>query len=835
MSALSKLFLIFILSICILKAQDEHQNIENIKFHGLTYISNNLAQDIVNIKVGDKIDLKKVNDSILTFYSQGYFSDIYATFKDGVLSFHFKERPAIASVEIKGYGTQSEKDTLYGQIGIKKGDTFSEIKLNKGIDTLKQILSYKGYYGSVVEPDLKYLNDNKAVSIIINVNRGDTIKIYKSEYFGAKSLKHRQIESLSANKQKDPLGFLWGLHDGKLVLNELELDNLRIQDVYKRYGYLDANISKPLLNVDMDSKKAELYYQVEEGVQYTVKSISFEMSHNDKDKINEYELRKNLNSKVGQIVDIQNMRSDMELLKYKMANLGYAFASATPDIKQDRDNKEVEILYHLNYGQKVKISDVVVSGNTKTWDRIIRREVLIAPGDEYSLEKIKSSENALNRAGYFEKVIIEEKRISDSLMELVVKVTEGRTGDLSFGLGYGSFYGFTLNGSVNERNLFGSGLSASIYANLSLGGLAKRSNDPRLANLVTQQVFNISLTNPRVLDSAWSFSPNIYYSQYLNYVYTQQTYGFGFTVGKLLTPTLRFNVGYDLNLTNTFGFIDIFGNPQPAYAKYFSSTSDDVGSGQKGIWNRNYSGANAPIKSSITPSIVFDNTDDYYFPKNGISLNFSTQFSGLFGDVRNAKIYGKAAFYYDLSKMIKLDLIGRYKTQVGYIARYSREDFLSLNDTFYMGGVGSVRGYTSYSITPIDSNGLRTGGDGMFTNSIELSYGLVPSAKLRVALYADYGILSYAGSNNQADFIRFGTLASPTNFLTRGAAGASIEWVSPIGPIVIVFPFLWYGPTDGARAANKLFSYEEASKIRSSNNFLTDYPSYFEFTMGTRF
>ena len=155
-------------------------------------MSESIAKEIINIENGEELNEEKLNKAILNLYKQGYFRDIYATFDNGILEFHVQEKPSIASVEIKGYGTQSEKDTLYGQIGIKKGETFDSIKLENAIDKLKQMLEYKGYYGSVVEPDVQTISDGKAVAITLNVNRGNEIYIEKSYYEGASQLKKRK-------------------------------------------------------------------------------------------------------------------------------------------------------------------------------------------------------------------------------------------------------------------------------------------------------------------------------------------------------------------------------------------------------------------------------------------------------------------------------------------------------------------------------------------------------------------------------------------------------------------------------------------------------------------
>lgn len=795
------------------------EKIKSIKYDGMLYMSPMLAGEVTQIQPGDELDPESINKAILALYDQGYFKDVYATFADGVLTFHFKEKPRVASIEIKGYGTEQEKETLYTQMGVKKGDTFDEEKLEKAKDILKTILEYQGYYGTVIETDLKPVNNDGAYAITLNVNRGDNIIIKHSTYDGAEKLKKRTIESLSANKQRDFMGWFWGLNDGKLHLNDLEYDSLRIQDVYMRNGFLDASVSAPFLNANLSTYTANLYYQITEGTQYKVSEVDIDI---DNEVVPISKLLKATKVKKNQIFDIENLRGDVQILKREVADKGYAFAVIKPDLDKDQKNGLVKVIYHIEVGDKVYINDVIISGNTRSSDRIIRREILLAPGDLYSLSKVSDSENALRRLGFFDNVKINEKRISENSMDLLVSVQEGRTGQLQFGLGYGSFGGLMVNGSVSERNLFGTGQSGSIYANIATGtGSYNNSYYNSLgynsiANYGRQFSGNISLTNPRIFDSRYSTSGSLYANYYVNYQYIQQSGGFSISGGRLFfNNKLRLSLGYDINATKTFGF------SSPLYERYYSAHTQNVNTGGGfpvyGLWNRDY---HLPIDSSITPSISFDNTDDYYFPKNGIIASAYAQFSGVGGNVRNAKLYAKFAAYYYLKDSIGIDLIARYKAQGGYIFRYNKNDFLSLNNTFYMGGVTTIRGFQSGSVSPKDNLGLWVGGDGMFTNSVELSYGLLEAAKMRISAYFDWGFLTYKGQRIQtpngtvgmANFIDYGVPGAGVEQLEwRAATGIALEWVSPMGPIVLVFPLKVFNEQPG------------------------DYTSHFEFTMGTRF
>ncbi|PAF54585.1 outer membrane protein assembly factor BamA [Helicobacter sp. 13S00482-2] len=784
------------------------EKIKTIQYDGLQYMSPMLAGEVTEIQEGDTLESAKLDKAILALYNQGYFKDIYATFDGGVLIFHFTEKPRVASIEIKGYGTEQEKETLYTQMGIKKGDTFDDQKLEKAKNILKTILEYQGYYGTVIETDIAPVASSGAYSIIMNVNRGDNILIKKATYEGREKLKIKDLESLSANKQRDFMGWMWGLNDGKLHLNDLEYDSLRIQDVYMRHGFLDANVSSPFLDANFSNYSASLYYKIIEGTQYKVSEIEITI---DNEVVPIKQLLKAIKVKKGEIFNIENLRADTQILKRKIADKGYAFALVKPDLDKNETDGEVKVLYHIQVGDKVHIGDVLISGNTRTSDRIIRREILLAPGDEYSLSKVNDSENALRRLGFFDNVKIEERRVSADSMDLLVNVQEGRTGQLQFGLGYGSYGGLMINGSVSERNLFGTGQSGSIYANIATGTGSTYTNPYGGTSNGRQFSGNISLSNPRIFDSKYSASENLYANYYVNYQYIEQSGGFGVTAGRLLTNTLRVSLGYDVNVTKTYDF------SSAAYERFYASKDqivahDTEGNPIYGIWDKDY---HIPIASSITPSISFDNTDDYYFPKNGIIASAYAQFNGVGGNVRNTKIYAKFAAYYHLKKIIPIDLIARYKAQGGYIFRYTPQDFLAINNTFYMGGVSTIRGFQSSSVSPRDPSGLWVGGDGLFTNSVELSYGVLEAAKMRISAYFDYGFITYKGYDQApgiADFQNYGIPGKGREQLEwRAATGLALEWVSPMGPIVLVFPIKIFNKQDG------------------------DYTSNFEFTMGTRF
>lgn len=727
------------------------KDISAIKYEGLSSISNVLADEIIGIKVGESLNIAKVDKAIVSLYSQGYFEDIYADFNGGILTFYFKQKPKVASVEIKGYGSEQEKETLYSQIGIKKGDSYDETKLNRAKLVIRTILEYQGYYGTVVEADITQVGEDKAYAITFNVNQGENIIIKKAEYDGREKLKVSEVEELSANRAKQFMGWLWGRNDGKLKLADLEYDSPRIQDAYMRKGFLDASVSQAFLDANFNDYSANLYYKIKEGERYKVSEIKIILHV---PVIEEKELRKVLKVKKGTYFNIEEVRADVESIRQKIADLGYAFARVNPDLDKDPQNAEVKVLYLIQVGQKVKINDVLISGNSRTADRIIRREILLAPGDTYSLSDLKESENALKRLGYFGKVKIDERRVSEDSMDLLVSVEEARTGELMFGLGYGSYDKLMVNASIRERNLFGTGQSGQLYADWSY----------------RRQLVNLTLSNPRVLDSKYSTSFSVFHSLYWNWDYREQTTGGSITGGKLLTNTLRASLGYTLSTTRVLDFYD--ARLATLYKEYLS--------------------IDRPIKSAISPSLYFDNTDDYYFPKNGAIISAYVEYAGLGGDEKYTKLYGKMALYYHLKSLVGIDLIARYKTQAGAIIN---NGYVPITSKFYMGGISSVRGYQVSSLSPRNSTGeIRIGGNYMMTHSVELSYGILEKTQMRLAFFVDYGMIGIQSLDETI----------------RASWGVAVEWISPFGPIVIVFPQP-INPQPGDRT------------------------SRFEFTMGTRF
>ncbi len=724
--------------------------IQSIEYKGMVHISKSVALRMLNFEVGDDIDRETIDKSIKKYFRQGYFKDIWVDFSKGVLTYHFVEKGLISKVELKGW-KENDKDIKNSVIQIKVGSQYDKKKLEAAKKRIIEAISQDGKIDSVVEIKEEHL-ENGSTKVTFIVNEGEEITIKSLKYSGVSGLDSDLFDDVIANKEHQFMGWFWGRNSGEMELSNLAYDPLRIRDLYMQYGYLDAKVEEPFVRVNFDDYTADMSYQIKEGEIYKISSINI----NQVTKvIDEAKIREVIKLKKGEAFNIKTFREDAQSIKTIIADLSYAFVQITPDLRKNKKDHTVEVVFKIIPGDKVKIRNVIISGNTRTLDRIIRRELYLGPGDMYSLTDLKDSRNALGRLGFFDGNTIEEKRIDNSNMDLIVKVKEAPTGNIQLGGGYGSYGGILVTVAVNDRNVWGSGINVGVKLERS--------------EMTENYSFNIS--NPRLNDSDFSGNFSIYKSFYEYDDYTVDTDGISFGFGHRFTRHISGYLGYSYS-SNSYE-IDPTADWDDIDEYYFE----------------NYA------KSSIIISTSFDNTDDYYLPREGFTFSQSFEKAGLGADANFIKSRTSFAKFAGLKEWIGFDAIFRYKARYNYVADTG---YLPIADRFYMGGLGSVRGYESYSISPTitedDGTVRRIGGEQTFSNNVELSFPLIPKAKMRLVTYIDWGFI---GDSSLTEF-------------SRGGYGAGIEWFSPVGPIQLMFS-------------------------KALNEHPGDRPSSFEFTMGQRF
>ncbi len=713
---------------------------KEIKLSGLTQISEKLAFERIN---SNKNDLNQV---IKNFYKMGYFTNIDVVDENNTIFITFTEKPFIVNIEMDGYKTREEdlKD-LYKTMKIKKGSMYTQKKITEAKDILLSELKKEGYINSVVEIEENLLNP-QSMSVKFLVNKGSEVIIKKVNYIGEKELSKEQFVENTANKEEDTISWWFGHSDGVMQFSQLEYDSLRIKDTYLQHGFLDARVDSGFSRIDFNTNTAEVDFSISEGPQYKINNI---LIYTDESIVPLDELTAGLKEIKDKTFNIALLRKDVEFLRTKIANKGYAFTDVNYDIRKNKENKTADIIFNITPGEKVYINDVIIAGNTRTLDRVIRRNCYLAPKDLFNLTDFEDSRAALNRTGFFQSVELKQKRVSNNLMDLVIEVSEAPTGNLILGGGYGSYDGWMINASVNDKNIFGSGLDLGF----SLDHSSKKDTA------------KISLNNPSLNDGIYSGSFSVYKDSSVitttdvNSTYDQTTDTLGGSMG----------IGRSIGRHTRVGTV---------YAIDKSTVSYDINTSD----NTNY------LTSSLTPYISFNNTDSFYTPRRGFMVNESLKYAGIGGDAHYLLNTATLKYFYGLSDLIDYDAIFRYKTTLKIL-----EDLGQIPDgtSFYLGGPTSVRGYQSYNIQPIDDDHPYKR---YLTNTLELSFPMIPKANMRWGLFYDYGMIGEDSFNE----------------IKKSGYGGLIEWQSPVGPLQFIFS-------------------------RAVNPDPTDSTSNFEFSLGTAF
>lgn len=718
------------------------QSIQSIQFKGLVHLSSDMATGILGLEADSELDEDKLNTGLKKLFEQGYFQEISVDTLDGNITINCKEKPIISKITVHGF-KESDETKQEEVMDLKKGKIFDEKKLEKAKRRILSYLETEGAIDSVVEVEVVH-QKNGSVELEFFVNPGKEITITSLLLDGANDIDQEKLTDIMANNEAQSFGWWFGRHDGALKLPELKVDPLRMADVYRQNGYLDIDIKSPLLRVDFNSFDAQLSYQISEGVQYKVASTSFS---GNGDIVSDKIIKKQIRLKAGKVFDIGIVRKDMERIKGKISSLGYAFVKVNPLLPRDKDKKTVDVKYQIIPGEKVYIRDVIIVGNDRTLDRVIRRDVYLAPGDLYSGLDLKQSRNALKRTGNFEKATIEEKRITANSMDIIVHVKEAPTGNIQIGGGYGSYNGLSFDASVSDKNIFGSGISAGL----------------KFQTAKFSQAQSLNFSNPRLNDSEYSGSMSFFMREFeLQNTYRTESGGVSFSVGKRLSRTWSANVGYNYSSTS-YPYL----NPDA------NLTSEQI---------------QAYDKSSMTLGLSFNNTDDFYVPRSGSTFSNYIEVAGIGAKAQFFKDSLSFATFKGLEEYIGFDIIVRLKAKARWIKDHG---FVPIDQHFFMGGLGTVRGYDQFSLPAFnDANTARVFyAKKMMTNSLEFSFPMVDAAKLRFAVFADYGFIGEQEFSEEE----------------RGAYGGQIEWFSPLGPIALIFGRA-FNNKDGDRLNNFEFS-----------------------------
>ncbi len=513
------------------------QKVEEIIIEGLYRISSELVREYISIREGDILDKDAVRNDIKSLYNLGYFENIRVYTKPVtggvVLIYRLKEKKYVRDVKFRGM-KKVKKEDIEKDLQLKKGRFFDKSRLDKDVKTIRRAYEEKGYFLAEVNPVVKDSGKN-AVEVIYDVKEGSPVRVKRIFISGNVQIPDEEIKRIMQTREWWPLSFL--TRSGKYEVDKLSEDLDRIRFYYMDKGFLRVSVGQPVVEVSRDKKYIYISIPVEEGDKYYIGKIDVENNV----IFSRSEIIKSLKTKEGEPFSRSKVGMDILTLTRKYEDIGYAYCNVEPIIRPDDVNKTVDITFRIETGELVYINRIDITGNTKTRDKVIRREIRLGEGDLYNASLLAFSRQRLMATGFFEEVKIKTRPQGERRMNLVVDVKEGRTGTLTAGVGFSSFESFIGTFQASFGNFMGYGQRVRMNFEIS----SRRKNAA------------LSFLDNYFLDTDWSFGLDMY-AQDQNYIdFTRRAYGGVIRVGRLITDFTRFYISYKLEKV---GITDISGS-----------------------------------------------------------------------------------------------------------------------------------------------------------------------------------------------------------------------------------------------------------------------------------
>ena len=736
-----------------LAAAAQQFTIKDIRIEGIARTEPGTVFSHLPFRVGDEYTPEKGALAIRALYQSGLFRDVNLTENGDVVVVHLIERPAVATIEtngIKAFDKQEVEKSLRAA-GLAEGRIFNSATLDKATQELRRQYLAKGHYGVEVTTNVSPLERNR-VRVTINVDEGAASSIKEIHFTGLKAAKASELRDVM--QLSTPGWFTWYTKRDQYSREKLAGDLESIRSWYLNRGYLDYRLDSVQVTIAPNKEDVFISINIHEGLPYKVKTVKVEgeqLGLNDQLS----ELTKPV--KIGETYNAESVNQVSSAIKDKLSVLGYAFATANPNPVTNSADHTVDVVYTVDPGRRAYVRNVFVTGNTRTRDEVVRREVRQYEASWFDSDKVKLSRDRIDRLGFFDEVTAEPVPVPGTRdeVDLKVHVKERPTGSISLGAGFSSSDGIILSAGISQNNIFGTGNSASIEA----------------SNSDSTRTYALSLTQPYVTPEGVSRTIDVYDRRVdlddldvANVMY--ETLGAAVSYGIPVTELDRIFLGAKIEQTKVT-LRGTRGSGDASPERYWDYV-DNFGKDPKSIaatfgWSR-------------------DSRDNALAPNKGRYQRVSGEVSLPVLDLRYYKVSYQLQQYWPLSKNVTL----AFNTELGYAGAYGDKEYPFFKN-FYAGGIGSVRGYETSSLGPRDTNGDNMGGQKLFDFSTEL-YVPLPGADrtLRAFGFFDGGWVWGSGGSGSNQ----GTDTSNVSLSDlRYSVGVGVAWISPLGPLKFSLAF----------------------------------------------
>ncbi len=711
-----------------------------IQIIGNERIDNNTIESYLDVKDLKKGSPESINNSLKILHATALFNKIDIYKENNKIIVKIKENPIIKDIVFTG-NKKIDDDILLAEISLQRRSIYTKAKIESDIKRINDIYIKSGRFLTKIDPQIKKEEKNR-ITLIFKISEGKKAKIKDIQFTGNKAFSNQDLlDEITTKKSK---WYKFFSSSDTFDSDRMEFDKEKLRIFYNSEGYADFHVI--LANAQINKKKDGFFlnFLIEEGIKYNFNKISVT---NHVKGFDETLLNKKILTKPNKIYNANLIDSTIDKFTDILSENGYAFTKIEPSIKRNKKKKTIDLEYIIEETPRIYINEINISGNVRTLEEVIRRELRIREGDPYNTTKIKRSKQRINNLGFFERVDFKINRVgAENKVNIEIEVKEKKTGELNFGIGYSTVDKATGNIGIKERNLFGTGQELSINTQKSYS----RFNN------------QLSYTKPWFMGREISIGIDLFNSQLGKLdtlVYDQNSEGASVRAGYAVSEHVNHFIKYSYRDEN------------------ISNVDDNASQTIKNLEGRF-------INSSINHSINLDKRDNRFEPSEGYFLRISQTYAGIGGDIKYLKQEGNANYYIPLiSKKFILKFSGRF----GHIDGIGQD--VKSNNNFILGG-NSFRGFEYAGLGPrtITSDGTAVNGDAVggklyYASTTELKFplGLPKEVGINASLFHDIGTLKSVDNINQEN-----TEIADSGSL-RSSYGLSIIWSSPMGPIRLDF------------------------------------------------
>ncbi|MBB5372328.1 outer membrane protein assembly factor BamA [Acidocella aromatica] len=722
--------------------------IQAIDVSGNHRIDSSTITSYMVVQVGDRFDPQRINESLKTLYATGLFKTVNITRDGSTLNVNVVENPTVNQVLFAGNKTVEDKDAK-AAISLKPRSVFTLQAVEADRQAILGLYAKKGHYNATVTPKIIELPDNR-VNVVFNCTDGSETTVSQITFIGNNSFSQGTLKDVVSTRESAWWRFFSS--SDEYSAERIQYDEYLLHKFYLHKGYADFQILSANANLSPDRKSFYLTYIVSEGPRYKVGSVTVTSNIRT---LTSKELRGLVPLSAGDWFDGDALQEGVDALNKRALDLGYAFAQVNPQVHTDPTTKKIDITLNVVNGPHVYIQRIDITGNTRTEDKVIRRELTVAEGDAYNQSKIDDSTRHLKNLGFFkDEKFSTSPGTTQQQVVLNTQVTEQATGQFSLGGGYSSSLGALLNTGLSQNNFIGTGVNASVNAMIAQRG--------------TQ--INLGVTDPYFLDRNLIAGVDIFRTVTDSYTGTGQSYSYAeSSMGADVRLGYRFNDYVSQNFTYTFSRRDLYNIPTTSSANIYLQNEQGV-----------------TTLSQLSQTLSFDYVDDDQHPTSGLLLRLTTDFAGAGGSAKYVRFSPDVAYYIPLEHVFgNKAWVMKLSGTAGYLAEIEGYK-TKIQDNFFLGG-DNLRGFADGGVGPYaepvtvggvqKSYGGQIGGRYMWTASAEMHFPLPVSPDLGVSGFAfvDAGSLWGARAVQGYPLLDY---SGP-----RVSAGVGVSWNTPFGLI----------------------------------------------------